>query len=47
MFVKLVKEQSVFERKLEGFEENNNKRKRRTWKIELNKTREKPAGAPV
>jgi hypothetical protein len=47
MFVKLAKEQSVFVRKLEGFEENNNKRKRCTWKIELNKTREEPAGAPA
>jgi hypothetical protein len=46
MFVKLAKEQSVFARKREGFEENN-KRKRCTWKIEFNKTREEPAGAPA
>jgi hypothetical protein len=47
MFVKLGKEQSAFARKLEGLEENNNKRKRCTWKIELNKTRKEPAGAPA
>jgi hypothetical protein len=47
MFVKLPKEQSVFARKLGGYEENNNERERCTWKIELNKTREEPAGAPA